>query len=219
MVTTGIPRVRRMRIGILGAGNMADALGGQWAAAGHEMMIGARTPAKALALAGRLGPRARAGGLRDAAEYGDAVLLAVRYEGLPDVFRTVGGALRGRTLVDCVNGIVHPGVTLARPSVAEWIAGETGASVVKAFNLCHDSVWRRRPHFEGRPLAVPICGDDPDALMTVRTLVTAIGGEPLDAGGLTRAALLEATAAFAIGLLIGGADPRAVFPPVAYARG
>jgi predicted dinucleotide-binding enzyme len=220
MVPTGIASVRRMRIGILGAGNMADALGGQWAAAGHEVMIGARAPATALALAGRIGPRARAGGLRAAAGYGDAVLLAIRYEGLPEVFRTTGDALRGRTLIDCVNGIVHPDVTLARPSVAEWIAEETGASVVKAFNLCHESVWRRRPpHFEGRPLAVPICGDDPDALATVRTLVAAIGCEPLNAGGLARASLVEAAAAFAIGLLIGGADPRAAFPPVEYAAG
>lgn len=31
-----------MRIGILGAGNMADALGTQWAVAGHEVMVSGR---------------------------------------------------------------------------------------------------------------------------------------------------------------------------------
>ncbi|GAB2860451.1 hypothetical protein GCM10027176_73270 [Actinoallomurus bryophytorum] len=35
--------------------------------------------------------------------------------------------------------------------------------------------------------------------------------------GLGRAGLLEAAAAFAIDLYIGGGDPRSVFPPVEYA--
>ncbi|MGW2548375.1 NAD(P)-binding domain-containing protein, partial [Kitasatospora sp. NPDC001574] len=34
-----------MRIGIIGAGNMARALGGQWARAGHEVVFGARSAA------------------------------------------------------------------------------------------------------------------------------------------------------------------------------
>lgn len=210
-----------MRIGILGAGNMADALGTQWARAGHEVFVGARDAAKAAALAGRIG--ARSGGLAEAAGFGEATLVAVRYEGLADVLATVGGTLRGRTVVDCVNGVRHPGAVLATgdgPSVAMSIGARTGAHIVKAFNLCHDSVWRRRPpHFGGRPLAVPVCGDDAEALARVRTLVTALGSEPVDAGGLDRAGILEAVAAFAIGLYFGGADPRAVFPPLEYAAG
>ncbi|MER6045815.1 hypothetical protein ABT136_34650, partial [Streptomyces sp. NPDC001856] len=32
------------------------------------------------------------------------------------------------------------------------------------FNLCHEDVWRMRPPvFDGRPLAVPVCGDDETA--------------------------------------------------------
>jgi predicted dinucleotide-binding enzyme len=208
-----------MRIGILGAGNMADALGAQWARAGHDVLIGARTPAKAAALAGRIG--ARSGSLTEAAGFGDATLVAVRFEGLPDLLGQVGGLLRGRTVLDCVNAVVPPGARLATgdgPPVARLIAERTGANVVKAFNLCHDSVWRRRPpHFGGRPLAVPICGDDVTALATARSLVRDLGCEPVDAGGLDRAGLLEAAAAFAIGLYLGGGDPRSVFPPVEYA--
>jgi predicted dinucleotide-binding enzyme len=208
-----------MRIGILGAGNMADALGAQWVRAGHDVQIGARTPAKAAALAGRIG--ARSGSLTEAAGFGDATLVAVRFEGLPDLLGQVGGLLRGRTVLDCVNAVVPPGALLATgdgPPVARLIAERTGANVVKAFNLCHDSVWRRRPpHFDGRPLVVPICGDDATALATARSLVSDLGCEPVGAGGLVRAGLLEAAAAFAIGLYLGGGDPRSVFPPVEYA--
>jgi 8-hydroxy-5-deazaflavin:NADPH oxidoreductase len=212
-----------MRIGILGAGGMAEALGAQWARAGHDVTVGARDRAKAAATAERLGPGGRAGGLREAAAYGEAVLLAVPYDAVDEVLTAAGDALRDRPLIDCVNGIVHPGVTPATgsgPSVAERVAARSGAQVVKAFNLCHVGVWRRTPpHFAGRPLGVPVCGDDPAALAVVRALVGDLGCAPLDAGGLARAGVLEATAAFAIGLYLGGADPRSAFPPIEHAQG
>ncbi|MFE6920032.1 NADPH-dependent F420 reductase [Nocardia sp. NPDC057663] len=43
-----------MRIGIIGAGAMAAALGGGWAAAGHEVVIGARSAEAARELAARI---------------------------------------------------------------------------------------------------------------------------------------------------------------------
>ena len=42
-----------MRIGVLGAGAMAEALGGQWVRAGHEVVIGARNRERAEAVAER----------------------------------------------------------------------------------------------------------------------------------------------------------------------
>ncbi|MFC9249561.1 NADPH-dependent F420 reductase [Streptomyces sp. NPDC057136] len=210
-----------MSIGIVGTGSMAEALGGQWARAGHDVLVGGRDMSRAAALAERLG--GRAGSVRDAAEHGvDAVLLAVPYAAASGVVSGLGDALAGRTLIDCTNP-VGPGFVLTTQggtSAAEHIAAAApGARVVKAFNLCHESVWRRNPPvFDGRPLAVPLCGDDARALDTVRTLVRDLGCLPLNGGGLERAALLEATAAFLIGLWVGeGADAQAIAPPVAYA--
>ncbi|MFI0357047.1 NADPH-dependent F420 reductase [Actinomadura sp. 9N407] len=202
-----------MRIGVLGAGNMADALATQWARAGHEVLIGARTPDKAAALAERIGPGATGGGLREAAEFGEAVLLAVRYEGVADALRQAG-ALDGRVLIDCTNATGPPDFTLKRPAMARWISELVpGARVVKAFNLCHESVWRRTPP----PVGVPLCGDDPEAVAVVERLVREMGCEPLHGGGLDRAGLLEASAAFALGVYFGGprpGDPREMFPPI-----
>lgn len=213
-----------MRIGILGTGGMADALGGQWARAGHELVIGGRDRARAEALAARLGAAARAGTWREAASYGEAVLLAVRDHAVIEVLGAAGageGALRGRTVIDCTNAVVPGRWTLATgggPSMAERVAAATGANVVKAFNLCHVDVWRMTPPvFDGRPLAVPLCGDDPGALATARTLVRDLGCTALDGGGLERAGLLEATAAFAIGLWAGGADAQAMLTPLSHA--
>jgi predicted dinucleotide-binding enzyme len=94
------------------------------------------------------------------------------------------------------------------------------ANVVKAFNLAADAVWREAPHdVEGARLGVPLCGDDPAAIEQVGALVRDLGCEPVFAGGLPRARLLEATAAFAIGVWASGGDVRAVFPPMAAAFG
>jgi 8-hydroxy-5-deazaflavin:NADPH oxidoreductase len=205
-----------MRIGVLGAGNMADALATQWARKGHEVRIGARAPEKAVALAGRVGHGAEGGTLRKAAEFGEAVLLAVTHEGVEDAL-SQAGPLTGRVLLDCTNPMEPPFERLKTdggPSAARRVADLTGARVVKAFNTCPDTVWRMAPpEFGGRPLGVPLCGDDPDALAVARRLVTDLGCVPLDGGGLARAGLLEATTAFLVGLWTAGEDPLTMLPP------
>ncbi|MGW7686843.1 hypothetical protein ACWGID_39255 [Kribbella sp. NPDC054772] len=104
--------------------------------------------------------------------------------------------------------------TLARPATAEAIdRAAPGVQVVKAFNLAADSVWRNPPP----GLGVPLCGDGD--LEQVRELVRDLRCTPVFAGGLDRAKLLEATAALAIGIWVGGGDVRAMFPALADAFG
>ncbi|MFD5794012.1 NADPH-dependent F420 reductase [Streptomyces diastatochromogenes] len=198
-----------MRIGILGTGGMADALGEQWKRAGHDVLAGSRSR----------------GDVRAAAGHGtDAVLLAVPYAAAVEVVAGLADVLRGRVLIDCTNP-VGPDfglLTAGGPAAAERIASAAPtARVVKAFNLCHEGVWRLTPPvFAGRPLAVPLCGDDEEALTVVRRLVRDLGCEPLHAGGLDRSGLLEATAALLIRLWVGeGADAQAIAPPLEFAAG
>ncbi|MBT2442653.1 NAD(P)-binding domain-containing protein [Streptomyces sp. ISL-36] len=224
-----------MRIGIIGTGNMAEALGGQWARAGHEILVGGRDPARAGALAARIG--ARPGTLADSARFGDATLLALPYDAVLPVLDAVG-ELRGRILVDCTNAI-GPGPTLTTgegggltlttgegggptlttgegPGAARRIAAATGARVVKAFNHVTPAVWSRTPPvFADGPLSVPLCGDDEEALALVATLAKDMGCAPLVTGPLAHADLLEAATAFLIGLWHSGHDPRTLLPPPA----
>ncbi|MDA0567949.1 NAD(P)-binding domain-containing protein [Streptomonospora sp. S1-112] len=220
-----------MRIGVVGTGGMAEALGGGWAAAGHEVMFGGRSPARAKALAARVGGAARTGTPAEAAAFGAAVLLAVPYAAVLGVLADLGaadGALRGRVLIDCVNPVATTAFTLATddggPSLARRIADAApGAHPVKAFTLCPADVWRAREGEAGGTSGesghesgggaphVPLCGDSDDALGVVGGLVRDLGGTPVVAGGLERAGLVEATAAFAIGLYASGNDPRLVF--------
>ncbi|MFE6889688.1 NADPH-dependent F420 reductase [Streptomyces sp. NPDC057694] len=212
-----------MRISTLGTGNMAQALAAHWVRAGHEVTVGGRDEEKAARLAGRIGAAAH-GSLAQAARAGDAVLVALPYGVGESVVGELREPLAGKVLVDCCNpvGEGFQLLTADGPAAAQRLAAAApGATVVKAFNLCHEDVWRLTPPvFDGRPLAVPLCGDDGQALDLVRELVRDIGCTPLSAGGLDRAALLEAAAALVIQLWVGeGADAQAMLPPVAASGG
>ncbi|MFI8972074.1 NADPH-dependent F420 reductase [Nocardia asteroides] len=233
-----------MRIGIIGAGAMAAALGGGWAAAGHEICIGARSLEAAHELAARLGAAAeqeRAAGtpagartpdpaaatIRAAIDFAEVVLLAVPVGALTELLSAHGDALAGRVVIDCTNAFepdesAPDGVTafvLGEDAVAERIAAAApNARVVKAFNLLAAEVWAGAERvFDGARLAVPLCGDDATAVRTVATLAEDLALQPFPAGGLHRARYLEATSVFTVGLWFGGADARAMLPPLSAA--
>ena len=71
--------------------------------------------------------------------------------------------------------------------MARWAAG---AKVVKAFNTI-GAQHMANPRFGGQSASMFICGDDAAAKKTVATLAEALGFEPVDAGPLTQARLLE----------------------------
>jgi predicted dinucleotide-binding enzyme len=202
---------------------MTEALAGQWVRAGHDVMIGGRTPDKASELAARIG--ARSGTLREAAEFGEVVLLAVRREGLIETLEEAGasdGALAGKVVIDCGNAVDISDfslVTWEGKSLAEQAKHlAPGSYVIKAFNLSHAQVWQMTPPaFDGRSFAVPFAGDD-EGRDAARQLISDLGCEPLDAGDLRQARHLEAMAVVIIRLLFGGYDPRSVFAFVSPGR-
>jgi predicted dinucleotide-binding enzyme len=208
-----------MRIGILGTGTLAEALGTCWTAAGHDVVIGGRSPSRAQALASRLGRTARAASPRQAVTGRHAVLLAVPWEGTENALESAGaaeGALRGIPLIDPVNAVAHGvGVLCTPPGVAaaqQIAAIAPGAHVVKAFHLFPASQWITS---SGRtPVTVAMCGDDPAALRTVGQLVRDADGVPAVLGPLDRARQLEEVAGFVIGLAFAGVDPRYAIPSV-----
>lgn len=215
-----------MRIGILGTGAMATALGAAWIRAGHDVRVGGRDTEAASRTARRTGASGH-GSLAEAAAHGEVVLTAVPADAAPQLAKELAHLLAGRTLIDCTvpmaPGPDGPALTTGggATSVARLIADAApGAHVVKAFGVCHESIWTLdRPTFEGAPLAVPFCTDEPGAATRVARLIASMGCTPLPCGGLGRAALLEATAVFAVGVWWSGAEARFVFPAPALAPG
>jgi len=195
---------------------LAAALAGGWARAGHEVVIGGGSAAKAQALADRLGAGVRAANPRAASSGRDAVLIAVSWDGVADILRSAGaneGVLAGTPLIDPTNAVEHGvGVLQVDGSIARRIAElAPSAHVVKAFHLFAADQWTD-PQKE--PVTVAMCGDDEAALRTVGDLVRDVGGIPAVLGSLSRVRQLEEVAGFVIGLAFAGYDPNSAIPKV-----
>lgn len=204
-----------MKIGIIGYGDMAETLGGKWAGK-HELAIGGRDKEKANALADKLGEGTHFGDTRTVANFGEVVVIAVSASGVPDVVdEMVGDASDASTIVDITNPVdlnTFLPIPEFSPSMAEYIAERLPtARVVKAFNMCHASVWgMEEPTFDGRKLACMFCGDDIGAKKKVTELIKDVGADPVDLGNLDRARLLEPAANIVIQLLFSGREKTTV---------
>ncbi|NEA62469.1 NAD(P)-binding domain-containing protein [Streptomyces sp. SID12488] len=210
-----------MRIGILGTGTLAAALGEGWARAGHEVVIGGRSQVKAERLAERLGHGVLAVPPREVVTGRDAVLLAVSWDGVEGTLKLAGaadGVLDGTPLIDPTNAVAHGVGTLLTgegESMAGRIAGlAPGARVVKAFHLFPAARWTSPPDDGHSRVTVAMCGDDATALDVVGELVRDVGGIPATLGALDRVRQLEEVAGFVIGLAFAGFDPNSAIPQV-----
>src|SRR5215469_4167773 len=89
-----------VKIGIIGAGHIGGTLATLWVAAGHEVLMSSRHPQELQALAHSLGPRAHVGTPREAAQFGQVVLISVPYGALPQVGRDLKSELAGKVVLD-----------------------------------------------------------------------------------------------------------------------
>lgn len=187
-----------MTIAIIGTGNVGSALGRGWAAAGHTVVFGSRTPdaADVQALVAEAGTNARAASPMTAAAQAHVIALATPWNATEAVVTGLGD-LSGKTLIDCTNPL-GPNLSLAvgpdtsgAEQVAAWTEG--APHVVKAFNTTGAGNMRDADYGDHR-LAMFLCGDDADAKKTVATLAEALSFEPVDNGPLTQARYLEAMA-------------------------
>ena len=88
---------------------------------------------------------------------------------------------------------------------AQWARG---AKVVKIFNSTGYNNMAD-PNYGGVPLTMFYCGDDTDAKRIAASLARDIGFDPVDAGPLSNARLLEPVAMLWIWLAIQGGMDRA----------
>jgi 8-hydroxy-5-deazaflavin:NADPH oxidoreductase len=186
-----------MRVGILGSGLMGAKLGTIFAHAGHQVIFSySRSDKKLERLAKAAGRNARAGTPRDAAQDADALLVAVHWSRLDDVLDQAGD-LSGKVLVSCtlpMNEDNSDLVVAHTSSGAEELARRIpGARIVGAFGTVPSEVlfgvFERR-HRRERPSLVYF-GDDRRAKNVAKKLITDVGFDPIDAGGLRIARYAE----------------------------
>ncbi len=183
-----------MKIGIIGAGRVGGTLGMLWASRGHQIMFGARDPRnpRLQTILGAIESRAKAGSVKEAAAFGEVIVLAVPAAAVQDALQQAGD-LTDKILIDATNRM-EAAVLGNAQSIAEDVARwAEGARVVKAFNTTGYTNLRR-PQFGTQNADIFICGDDASAKAVVTDLAREIGFDVVDAGPLANAALLEALA-------------------------
>jgi len=155
-------------------------------------MFSSRHPEQLKDMVTGLGPLAKASTVAEAVAFGDVVLLVVPYTAVVEIGKEHGTGLAQKKLViDVSNPIARrDGEDFVKQVNAEGGAGLAtqkalpGAHIVRAFNAINFDQLAELAHRQGEPAAVPIAGDDKDALALATTLIKEIGFEPVMVGGL-----------------------------------
>jgi 8-hydroxy-5-deazaflavin:NADPH oxidoreductase len=182
-----------MRIGIIGAGRIGGNAAKLFAKAGHELLVSfARDQARLESLAAEIG--GRAGSPREAAEFGEVVMLSAPWRLLDDVLAQAG-PLDGRIVIDTTNQYGRDGwEDLGGRTAAQVNAARMpGARYTKAFNTLTSGFQAEAAGRTGPDRVVMfLCGDDEDAKRIVAGLIDDAGFTPVDMGGTADAAPMEA---------------------------
>lgn len=186
------PVGRPMKIGVVGAGRIGGTLAALWVQAGHEVLLSSRHPAQLEELARSLGPRARVGTPREAAAFGDVVLVSVPYGALPQVGRDLAPVLGGKVVLDAGNPYPERDGDMALEARRKGTGVASaellpGVRLVRAFNAISHRNLKSEAHRAGERVAIPIAGDDKAALAVAVRLVEDAGFEPVVVGPLSRA--------------------------------
>ena len=181
---------RPMKIGFIGSGNIGGAIGELLAKAGHEVFFSSRNPDNLKPLVARVGAKARAGTPKEAIAFADVVFLGVPYSSMQQIGQDYAGALKGKIVLDAGNPNVRRDGPVAEAAVAKGAGLATaehlpGARIVRAFNQLNFKVFLSEAHRAGDKVAVPLAGDDKEALTVASRLVTDAGFEPLVVGPLS----------------------------------
>ncbi len=176
------------KIGIVGSGRVGSAVGAAWVRVGYEVMFSSRNIEHDRALAARLGGGARAGTPREAAAFGEVVMISVPYHALPSVGKDLADVLNGKIVIDTCNPFVDRDgeiATWARETGAGLASRELlpGARLVRAFNAISAARMGTAYQEPGR-VGMPIASDDPEAVAVASRLIRDVGYEPVLIGGL-----------------------------------
>jgi hypothetical protein len=197
-------QVKPLRIGIIGTGRIGGALATHWTKAGHEVLMSSRHPEELRALATSLGARARVGTPKDAAEFGEVILVSVPYGAMPQIGKDNGAQLKGKVVLDTCNPSEGRDGAMALAAqkkgagvaTAEYLAG---ARVVRAFNCIPAASLANNANRKPERIAIPIGGDDAAALAVAERLVRDAGFDPVVVGSLAQTRQFDLGAPLATG--------------------
>jgi hypothetical protein len=160
-----------MRVAVIGRGNIGGTIGRKLAAAGHDVVFGARDPKS-----GDVGGELTVADIPTALDGADAVLLALPARGVDDFLTAHGSRLDGKLVVDATNNI---GAPVANASAA-ISAATPSARYARAFNCLG---WENfaDPDFDGQPADLFYSSSDADRGQ-IEELIKSVGLRPVFLG-------------------------------------
>ena len=181
-----------LKIGIIGTGEIGGALARHWAAAGHQLLISSRHPEELQALAKELGPNVKAGTPREAAAFGDVILVSVPYKSTAQIGHDYAAELKGKVVLDTGNPYpsrdgdmaVRDRIRGTGVASAEYLPG---TRLVRAFNAINSGPLARDAFRKPERLGIPLAGNDAEAMQIAAQLVSDAGFDPVRVGDLSRA--------------------------------
>ncbi|MBW7970248.1 NAD(P)-binding domain-containing protein [Bradyrhizobium sp. BR 10289] len=178
-----------MRIGIIGAGLVAQGVAQLALKSGHELMLSNGRGPESLRDAGRkIG--VSIGTVDEAVAFGDAILVAIPFSAIHTLPTE---ALSGKLVMDAANYYPERDGRIEELDMRESTTSNilarhlSGSLIVKAFNaiLASDLVKDAKPAGSPGRRALPIAGDDAQAKQVVATLHDELGYDVVDAGPLS----------------------------------
>jgi hypothetical protein len=185
-----------LKIGIIGTGRIGGALARHWVNAGHEVFMSSRHPEELEPLAAELGPRAHVGTPREAAAFGEVVLVSVPYAAMPQIGSDYAAELNGKIVLDTSNPSESRDGPMAVEAkrkgsgiaTAEFLPG---TRVVRAFNCIPAASLANEANRAPDRIAIPLAADDAEALAMGQRLVDDAGFDSIVIGGLEDARLFD----------------------------
>lgn len=188
-----------MKVGILGSGDVGQALAKAFKSEGHEVMLATREPNSKKADEIAKSTDVKVVGFAEAAQFCELAVLATLWTGTESAIKLAGSKnLKDKIVIDVTNPLdfsagMPPMLALGRDDsggeqVQRWLEG---SRVVKAFNSVGNQLMYK-PQFNGLTPTMFYCGNDDSAKEVVKTILLSFGWEPADIGDITGARELEA---------------------------
>jgi predicted dinucleotide-binding enzyme len=185
---TGAPT----RIGIIGSGHIGGTIGGLWVKNGHQVFFSSRHPEELKEIVTNLGNLAQTGTVDHAIGFGDVLLIAVPYGAIPQIGKDHAAAMEGKVVLDACNAVPARDGAIVEEVEQNGIGVTSqkylpGTRIVRAFNTMSYMIFNREANRPDPKLAIPIAGDDPQAVQVASGLVRDAGFDPVIVGKLTDA--------------------------------
>jgi len=180
------------RIGVIGSGNIGGTIGGLWVKKGHSVFFSSRHPEELKDMIAKLGSLAKAGTVEEAVAFGDVLFIAVPYGAVPQIGKDYSAKMKGKVMLDACNAVSTRDGAVADEVEQNGIGVTTqkyfpGVRIVRAFNTMSYMVFAREANRPDPKLAIPIAGDDPQAVQIAAALVRDAGFDPVTVGTLADA--------------------------------